>query len=157
MSNQYLLEQLDNIEINNRMNFKDPFFQLHQLMSEFYMNYFTYKSLGESSGDVNQFLAHVDEIMEVVDGISHNYVETEAEYHRWRINSFERMLFKALSKEAATIGDMILQILHDYEQLDKDTLDDNDLISIAKAYTRVVRRVYISSRRVTEYQLENLW
>ena len=67
------------------------------------------------------------------------------------------MLFKALSKEAATIGDMILQILHDYEQLDKDTLDDNDLISIAKAYTRVVKRVYISSRRVTEYQLENLW
>ena len=59
MSNQYLLEQLDNIEINNRMNFKDPFFQLHQLMSDFYMNYFTYKSLGKSSGDVN-----------------HNYVET---------------------------------------------------------------------------------
>ena len=59
MSNQYLLEQLDNIEINNRMNFKDPFFQLHQLMSEFYMNYFTYKSPWKSYGDVN-----------------HNYVET---------------------------------------------------------------------------------
>ena len=53
MSNKYLLEQLDNIEINNRINFKDPFFELHQLMSEFYMNYFTYKPLGESSGDVN--------------------------------------------------------------------------------------------------------
>ena len=157
MSDKYLIDWLDDIEKNNQTNFKDPFFQLHQIMSDFYNNYFTHKSLGESSGDVNQFLAHVDEIIEIVDGISHNYVETEAEYHRWRINSFERMLFKALSKEAATIGDMILQILHDYEQLDKDTLDDNDLISIAKAYTRVVRRVYISSRRVTEYQLENLW
>ena len=157
MSNKYLLEQLDNIEINNRMNFKDPFFQLHQIMSDFYNNYFTHKSLGESSGDVNGFLAHVDEIIEIVDGIRHNYVETEAEYRRWRINSFERMLFKALSKEAATIGDMILQILHDYDQLDYDTLNDNDLVSIAKAYTRVVKRVYISSRRVTEYQLENLW
>mgnify|MGYP001116368739 FL=1 len=157
MSDKYLIDWLDDIEKNNQTNFKDPFFQLHQIMSDFYNNYFTHKSLGESSGDVNQFLAHVDEIIEIVDGISHNYVETEAEYHRWRINSFERMLFKALSKEAATIGDMILQILHDYEQLDKDTLDDNDLISIAKAYTRVVKRVYISSRRVTEYQLENLW
>ena len=157
MSDKYLIDWLDDIEKNNQTNFKDPFFQLHQIMSDFYNNYFTHKSLGESSGDVNQFLAHVDEIIEIVDGISHNYVETEAEYHRWRINSFERMLFKALSKEAATIGDMILQILHDYEQLDKDTLDDNDLISIAKAYIRVVRRVYISSRRVTEYQLENLW
>ena len=75
MSNQYLLDKLEDIERNNRMNFTDPFFQLHQLMSEFYMNYFTHKSLGESSGDVNQFLAHVDEIMEIVDGISHNYVE----------------------------------------------------------------------------------
>jgi len=157
MSDKYLIDWLDDIEKNNQTNFKDPFFQLHQIMSDFYNNYFTHKSLGESSGDVNQFLAHVDEIIEIVDGISHNYVETEAEYHRWRINSFERMLFKALSKEAATIGDMIIQILHDYEQLDKDTLDDNDLISIAKAYIRVVRRVYISSRRVTEYQLENLW
>ena len=53
MSDKYLLEQLDNIGINNRMNFKDPFFQLHQLMSEFYMNYFTYKSPWESYGDVN--------------------------------------------------------------------------------------------------------
>jgi hypothetical protein len=157
MSDKYLIDWLDDIEKNNQTNFKDPFFQLHQIMSDFYNNYFTYKSLGESSGDVNQFLAHVDEIIEIVDGISHNYVETEAEYHRWRINSFERMLFKALSKEAATIGDMILQILHDYDQLDYDTLNDNDLVSIAKAYTRVVKRVYISSRRVTEYQLENLW
>ena len=49
MSNRYLLEKLEDIERNNQMNFKDPFFQLHQLMSEFYMNYFTYKSLGESS------------------------------------------------------------------------------------------------------------
>ena len=157
MSDKYLIDWLDDIEKNNQTNFKDPFFQLHQIMSDFYNNYFTHKSLGESSGDVNQFLAHVDEIIEIVDGISHNYVETEAEYHRWRINSFERMLFKALSKEAATIGDMILQILHDYDQLDYDTLNDNDLVSIAKAYTRVVKRVYISSRRVTEYQLENLW
>ena len=157
MSDKYLIDWLDDIEKNNQTNFKDPFFQLHQIMSDFYNNYFTYKSLGESSGDVNQFLAHVDEIIEIVDGISHNYVETEAEYHRWRINSFERMLFKALSKEAATIGDTILQILHDYDQLDYDTLNDNDLVSIAKAYTRVVKRVYISSRRVTEYQLENLW
>ena len=56
MSNQYLLDKLEVIEINNRVNFKDPFFQLHQLLSEFYMNYFTHKSLGESSGDINEFL-----------------------------------------------------------------------------------------------------
>ena len=56
MSSQYLLNNLEDIERNNRMSFKDPFFQLHQLMGEFYMNYFTYKSLGESSGDVNEFL-----------------------------------------------------------------------------------------------------
>ncbi len=31
MSNQYLLDKLEVIEINNRVNFKDPFFQLHQL------------------------------------------------------------------------------------------------------------------------------
>ena len=75
MSNRYLLDKLEDIERNNRMNFKNPFFQLHQLMSEFYLNYFTYKSLEESSGDENEFLAHVDEIIEIVDYLSHNYVE----------------------------------------------------------------------------------
>ena len=48
MSNRYLLDKLEDIERNNQMNFKDLFFQLHQLMSEFYMNYFTYKLQGES-------------------------------------------------------------------------------------------------------------
>ena len=157
MEDQYLQEQLNEIEKNNQTYFKDPFFKLHLVMNKFLNNYFNEYNLYENKEFTNVLLHHLDEVMETLDDISYKYTEAEAEYYKWRQNSFERVLYKALSKEANTIAAMLLQLIHEYDELCQSLFGYDDMLELKKMYSSIVNWVYVSSRRVSEYQLENLW
>ena len=157
MEDQYLQDQLKEIEKNNQTNFDDPFFQLHCVMNDFRNHYFNDYNLDENIELTNVLLHHLDEVMETLDDISYKYSETEAEYYKWRKNSFERVLYKALSKEAKAIAAMLFQLIHEYDEMCQRLLGYDDMLELKKIYTSIVNRVYLSSRRVSEYQLENLW
>ena len=157
MKDQYLQDQLKEIEKNNQTYFRDPFFQLHRVMKEFLDDYFHEYNLYENHVFTNVLCNHLDEVMETLDDISYKYTEAEAEYYKWRKNSFERVLYKALSKEANTIAAMLLQLIHEYNEMCERLLGYDDMLELKKMYSSIINRVYLSSRRVSEYQLENLW
>jgi hypothetical protein len=157
MEDQYLQDQLKKIEKNNQINFDDPFFQLHSIMNDFLKKYFNDYNLDGNIELTNVLIVHLDEIMETLDDISYKYSEAEAEYYKWRLNSFVRVFYKALSKEANTIASMLLQLLQEYDEMCQRLLGYDDMIELKKMYSSIVNRVYLSSRRVSDYHLENLW
>ena len=122
MEDNYLQEKLKSIEENNERHFGDPFFDLHYLMQDFYRNYFSEESMSDYTVEIGILVKHLDSLMASLDDISYGYTEAEADYHKWRVNSFERVLYKALSKEANVIAKMIIQMIHEYEQLSEQVV-----------------------------------
>jgi len=157
MEDNYLQENLKRIEENNEKHFGDPFFDLHYLMQDFYRTYFSEESMSDYTVEIGILVQHLDSLMASLDDISYGYTEAEADYHKWRVNSFERVLYKALSKEANVIAKMIIQMIHEYEQLSEQGVDYDGMLELKKMYRGIVNRAYTSSRRVCEYHLENLW
>ena len=103
MEDKYLQDELKNIEKSNQDYFSDPFFELHFLMQDFYRNFFSDESMRDYTVEINILIQHLNKLMESLDDISYSYTEAEADYHKWRTNSFERVVYKALSKEAGLV------------------------------------------------------
>ena len=157
MEDNYLQEKLKSIEENNEKHFGDPFFDLHYLMQDFYRGYFSEESMKDYTVEIGILLRHLDSLMDNLDEISYGYTEAEADNLKWRVNSFERVLYKALSKEANAIAKMIIQMLHEFDQLSVQGVDYEGMLELKNMYRGILNRVYISSRRICEYHLENLW
>ena len=157
MEDKYLQDELKNIEKSNQDYFSDPFFELHFLMQDFYRNFFSEESMRDYTVEINILIQHLNKLMESLDDISYSYTEAEADYHKWRTNSFERVVYKALSKEANIIAAMIIQMLHEFEQMSEYGVDYDGMLELKKIYASIANRAHKSSRRVSEYHLENLW
>jgi hypothetical protein len=157
MEDKYLQDELKNIEKSNQDYFSDPFFELHFLMQDFYRNFFSEESMRDYTVEINILIQHLNKLMESLDDISYSYTEAEADYHKWRTNSFERVVYKALSKEANIIASMIIQMLNEFEQMSEYGVDYDGMLELKKIYASIANRAHKSSRRVSEYHLENLW
>ena len=156
-ADNYLQEQLKTIEKSNQDNFTDPFFKLYFEMQDFDRDYFSEESMMDYTVELTILFQNLDYIMERLDDISYHYNEAEADHYKWRKNSFERAVYKALSKEANIIAAMIVQMIHEFEQMSTEGIDYDGMVELKRIYSSIANRVYKSSRRVSEYQLENLW
>ena len=157
MDEHYLSNTIKKIEINNNKKFVDPFFDIHTSMEDFFTANFHNMDTNDSNLiDVTSLFEHLNDTIELLDEISYKYSQSEAEYRRWRVNMSEKIFYKMLSKEAYTIARMIILFIYQYDKY-SDNISPDDLKEFKEIYIVILNRVYLSSRRISEYHLENLW
>jgi len=157
MDENYLSTTIKKIEINNNKNFIDPFYDIHIDMEEFYITNFQNIDIGNSNTiDVEALFEHLNEVIELLDEVSYKYSRAESEYRVWRVNSSERLFYKETSKESYAIARMIILFIYQYDKI-SDTISLDDFKDFKDIYITIINRVLLSSRRINEYHLENLW
>jgi len=99
----------------------------------------------------------MEQLYNNLEDISDQYLEISIEYNKWRINGFEKILFKTLSNQSLTVSKLVLDILYTLDSCKDETINFDEYLNIKRIYKDVMLMVYRSSRGLINYQLDNLW
>ena len=157
MSNEYLMDIVDDIEENNQRYFHDPFYSLNSFLQEINYDFFRDNALNERHNYNLELSRNMEQLYNNLEDISDQYQDISIEYNKWRIKGFEKVLFTTLSNQSLTISKLVLDILYTLDSYKDETINFDEYLNIKSIYKDVMLMVYRSSRGLSTYQLDNLW
>tara|TARA_B110000046_G_scaffold105323_1_gene112686 strand:+ start:1129 stop:1605 length:477 start_codon:yes stop_codon:yes gene_type:complete len=154
----YLFEAITSIEENNHKNFKDPFYYCNSNLSDIYEAFLTTTILCDQKGKYQEFLFHLEDLLQVIEEIRSHYLKQVAEYRRWRINGFQKALYLLLSEEADIAADIVSDCICLLHKETEDSIISYDCLSeLESSFKHLINGVSKASKGLNTYYLENLW